>query len=121
MNRLSFCSTSSSDSNDCRSIEGAVSPMGTLNLGHGIGEVGVRKQAPIIPSLKRSGQNNVMHRSLQRISKEHNSSPVRKALTPTHGRNHFASHLLFAKTTSDGMLLESLQREDEFAKVNRLV
>ena len=117
--RLSMCSNTSSD----ESYEGSISPMGILSQ-QGIGDLGMRKQAPIISSLKRSGMNNVLHHSLQKISsRDHRSfgSPVRKALTPTHslnGRRYTApSRARLNKTSSEGMLLDT---QDEFTELNRL-
>ncbi len=87
--------------------------MGILNQ-QGIGDVGMRKQAPIISSLKRTGMNNVLHHSLQKISpRDHHSfgSPVRKALTPTHSLNG-------RRYTAPSQMLFDTQ--DEFTKLNRL-
>ena len=112
--RLSFCSTTSSESNDGRSIEESISPMGIIN--QGIGDVGIRKQSPIISSLKRNGPNNVIHHSLTKISG--NSSPVRKASTPTHShRRYTAPGKILCKTASEGMLLD---QQNEFTQLNRL-
>lgn len=114
MHRLSFCSTTSSDSNDGRSFEGSISPMGVLSPA--IGEVGIRKQAPIISSLKKAGAGSSLHHSLQKLS---HGSPVRKQpLTPTHSvssRRYTVPEKGLSKTASEGMLLD----QDEFTDLNR--
>ncbi len=118
--RLSYCSTTSSESNDGQSFEGSISPMGILQ---GIGEVGTRKQTPILSSLKRTRPNHVLHHSLTKISTRGDiGSPVRKSLTPTHSHSHrrnTAPNKVLSKTASAGMLLDSNQ-QDEFTELNRL-
>ena len=117
--RLSLCSTTSSESNDGRSFEGSLSPMGIM-LSQGSGDMGIRKQSPIISSLKRTGPNNVLHHSLQRISTSAIGSPVRKVQTPTHsvaGRRNTLPEKMLSKTSSEGMLLNP---QDDFTQLNRL-
>lgn len=88
-------------------------------LSPAIGEVGIRKQAPIISSLKKPGPNSSFHHSLQKLS---HGSPIRKPLTPTHSigsRRYTLPDKMLSKTSSEGMLLDS--NKDEFADLNRSV
>lgn len=109
--RYSYTSTSSGDSCEGRSVEGAISPMM---------EGGLRRPSPIIPSIRRSthaGFGPIPHRSLQRITDEDiiSSAWQRKTSSP---QTFPRSGLGMAKTCSAGYILEK-REQDEFSMINK--
>ena len=131
MRRMSLSSTNSSESRSSEEV---------FNPGVEIGEMGTRKQAPIISSLKKPDPNNPLHRSLRRLSKEYASTPISRTdpstvahqfsrqntsvsltndTTCSPSDNHITHSLQLTETKSDGMLLNTTKKRETLAQMNR--